>query len=352
MKTELHEFNGKRIDRLKVEVTVMTAFAFVNDPERRKHFVDLFDKGQTETFKLVVMRLVGPSIEDLRRFYLCTDFTKPTAMRISQQTLQGIWDLHLVGFIHRDIKPQNFAIGIGDKDDVIYVLDLGIAHRFIDRHTNKIKPPRAKVRFMGTVRYASRNCHRSKEQSRKDDLETWIYMSVELYSSMLLPWRRFIDRHAVLIEKEKFFTDPVPDIYKKAPQGYRSISKYVDNLTYEEEPNYTLIQSALGQIIKDDCIDVTLPFDWAGKVTEKDEKDSRRPSKEKEIIDRKKLSRESKDVSLEKEDDPLEQVAVTGGEKPKNSGEKEIVSQPTMKPVCSLTQMPGSTISMNSEFEE
>lgn len=57
-------------------------------------------------------------------------------------------------------------------------------------------------------------------------------------------------------------------------------------------------------------------------------------------------------MSLEKEDDPLEQVAVTGGEKPKNSGEKEIVSQPTMKPVCSLTQMPGSTISMNSEFEE
>lgn len=60
---------------VQVEVTVMTAFAFVNDPERRKHFVDLFDKGQTETFKLVVMRLVGPSIEDLRRFYLCTDFT-------------------------------------------------------------------------------------------------------------------------------------------------------------------------------------------------------------------------------------------------------------------------------------
>uniref|UniRef100_A0A0M3HLB9 Protein kinase domain-containing protein n=1 Tax=Ascaris lumbricoides TaxID=6252 RepID=A0A0M3HLB9_ASCLU len=46
-------------------------------------------------------------------------------MRISQQALEGIWDLHLVGFIHRDIKPQNFAIGIGDKNDLIYVLDLG-----------------------------------------------------------------------------------------------------------------------------------------------------------------------------------------------------------------------------------
>uniref|UniRef100_A0A0M3IVN4 Protein kinase domain-containing protein n=1 Tax=Ascaris lumbricoides TaxID=6252 RepID=A0A0M3IVN4_ASCLU len=201
IKTELNEFNGKKIDRLKIEVAVMIAFKLIGEPQRKKHFVQLFDKGQTDTFKLIVMQLLGPSIEDLRRHILCTDFTytfqievavmiafkligepqrkkhfvqlfdkgqtdtfklivmqllgpsiedlrrhilctdftRPTAMRISQQALEGIWDLHLVGFIHRDIKPQNFAIGIGDKNDLIYVLDLGIAHRFIDKHTNKIK---------------------------------------------------------------------------------------------------------------------------------------------------------------------------------------------------------------------
>ncbi|VDM43939.1 unnamed protein product [Toxocara canis] len=299
IKTELNEFNGKKIDRLKIEVAVMIAFTLVKDPERRKHFVQLYDKGQTDTFKLIVMQLLGPSIEDLRRHILCTDFTKATAMRISQQALQGIWDLHLVGFIHRDIKPQNFAIGTGDKDDIIYLLDLGIAHRFIDKHTNKIKPPRSKVRFMGTVRYASRNCHRCKEQSRKDDLETWIYMSVELYASVILPWRRVIDKMAVLAEKDKFFVEPSPEIYKKAPTGYKSISKYVDNLTYEEEPNYILIQSALEEIIKGECIDIRQPFDWAGKMIQKTERDNRRRAKEKEVIERKKIdTRLSKDVGF------------------------------------------------------
>uniref|UniRef100_A0A915BGS8 Protein kinase domain-containing protein n=1 Tax=Parascaris univalens TaxID=6257 RepID=A0A915BGS8_PARUN len=352
MKTELHEFNGKKIDRLRVEVAVMSLFSSVKNPERRKHFVDLFDKGQTDTFKLVVMQLLGPSIEDLRRFYLCADFTKPTAMRISQQTLQGIWDLHLVGFIHRDIKPQNFAIGTGDKDDIIYILDLGIAHRYIDRHTNKIKPPRSKVRFMGTIRYASRNCHRSKEQSRKDDLETWIYMSVELYSSMILPWKRFIDRQAVLVEKDKFFTEPNAEIYRKAPQGYRSISKYVDNLTYEEEPNYTLIQSALEQIIKDECIDIRLPLDWTGKVLEKDERDSRRRAKEKEAIERKKGgTRESKDVSLEKDEEPLEQVNMSAGEKQKNSPQKESANQPVGKLTSGKAEnIRCSDLQINSEY--
>uniref|UniRef100_A0A915BGM4 Protein kinase domain-containing protein n=1 Tax=Parascaris univalens TaxID=6257 RepID=A0A915BGM4_PARUN len=323
IKTELNEFNGKKIDRLKIEVAVMIAFTLINEPQRKKHFVQLFDKGQTDTFKLIVMQLLGPSIEDLRR--------RPTAMRISQQALEGIWDLHLVGFIHRDIKPQNFAIGIGDKNDLIYVLDLGIAHRFIDKHTNKIKPPRPKVRFMGTVRYASRNCHRSKEQSRKDDLETWIYMSVELYASLILPWRRVIDKAAVLAEKDKFFLEPNAAIYTKAPSGYRSISKYVDNLTYEEEPNYTLIQSALEEIIKDECIDIRQPFDWIRKMTDKGDRENKKRLKEREIAGRKKVeTRVSNDVKLER-DDELEHGNHLGGEKMRNSGEKDNTNPSTEK---------------------
>uniref|UniRef100_A0A0M3HK39 Uncharacterized protein n=1 Tax=Ascaris lumbricoides TaxID=6252 RepID=A0A0M3HK39_ASCLU len=35
----------------------------------------------------------------------------------------------------------------------------------------------------------------------ESDLETWIYMSVELYASLILPWRRVIDKAAVLAEK-------------------------------------------------------------------------------------------------------------------------------------------------------
>lgn len=60
---------------------------------------------------------------------------------------------------------------------------------------------------------------------------------------------------------------------------------------------YAYLQSALEQIIKDECIDIRLPLDWTGKVVEKDEKDSRRRAKEKEAIERKKGgTRESKDV--------------------------------------------------------
>lgn len=61
----------------------MIAFKLIGEPQRKKHFVQLFDKGQTDTFKLIVMQLLGPSIEDLRRHILCTDFTYVNNMLIN-----------------------------------------------------------------------------------------------------------------------------------------------------------------------------------------------------------------------------------------------------------------------------
>ncbi|VDK56395.1 unnamed protein product [Anisakis simplex] len=160
-------------------------------------------------------------------------------------------------------------------------------------------------------------------------------MSVELYSIKLLPWKRLVDKEAVLVLKEKFFIDPNPEIFQTAPQGYKSISKYVDNLTFEEEPNYTLIQSALEQIIKDECMDIRLPLDWNGKVFEKEE--TRMRLKEREYIGRKRgATRESRDVSLEREDEQLEQVDINQADKEnklKQSSEKAATQQLPVKSV-------------------
>ncbi|VDN03843.1 unnamed protein product [Thelazia callipaeda] len=296
IKTELYEFNGRRINRLEntnqmtqnvstirdcssqVEVSVMTDIANFEDVSHKSHFITLIDRGKTDQFKTIVMQLLGPSIADLRRYYICEEFSRSTAIRISQQTLESIWDLHVIGYLHKDIKPQNFAIGLNDKSNVVYMIDLGMATKYINSRTKKIKIPRSKARFMGTIRYASRNCHRAKHQSRRDDLESWIYMSIEFFNSSILTWKRMIDRKAVLYEKENFFNLPPQEAYIGAPMGYKSISQYIDKLSFEEEPNYTLLhvgfltthsnlnaKKALEEIIRNENIDVTIPFDWYGR---------------------------------------------------------------------------------------
>ena len=50
---------------------------------------------------------------------------------IGLQILDRIQFIHSKGVIHRDIKPDNFLIGKKEKCNKIYVVDFGLAKRFI-----------------------------------------------------------------------------------------------------------------------------------------------------------------------------------------------------------------------------
>lgn len=134
----------------------------------------------------MVMDLLGKSLEDL--FNLCgRKFSVKTVLMIAQQTIKRIEYIHSRRIIHRDIKPDNFGAGRAKHAHRIFIIDFGLAKKFMSSDGKHIKYKDGKS-LTGTARYASINTHIGIEQSRRDDMEGIGYVFMYFLRGSL-PWQ-------------------------------------------------------------------------------------------------------------------------------------------------------------------
>ena len=86
----------------------------------------VYMKGAVGDNNVMVMDLLGPSLEDLFN-YCGRKFSLKTTLMLGIELITRLEFIHHRNFIHRDIKPDNFLVGIGDRANVVYVIDFGLS---------------------------------------------------------------------------------------------------------------------------------------------------------------------------------------------------------------------------------
>ncbi|XP_030541728.1 casein kinase 1-like protein 3 isoform X1 [Rhodamnia argentea] len=212
---------------------------------------------------VAVLELLGPSLEDL--FVYCgRKFSLKTVLMLADQMITRIEYMHSKGFLHRDIKPDNYLMGLGRKANQVYIIDFGLAKRYRDSTTNRHIPYRENKNLTGTARYASCNTHLGIEQSRRDDLESLGYVLLYFLRGSL-PWQGL--KAATKKQKydkicEKKLSTPIEVLCKSYPVEFASYFHYCHSLTFDQRPDYGFLKRLFRELFTREGYPFDYVFDW------------------------------------------------------------------------------------------
>ncbi|VDP01703.1 unnamed protein product, partial [Heligmosomoides polygyrus] len=202
-------------------------------------------------YNVMVMELLGPSLEDL--FNFCQrKFSLKTVLLLADQ---------MVG--ERSLVLSIFMNGTTSIFPPVQIIDFGLAKKYRDSRSQHI-PYRENKNLTGTARYASVNTHRGIEQSRRDDIESLGYVLM-YFNRGTLPWQGL--KAATKRQKydkisEKKISTSVEELCASYPEAFASYLRYSRTLGFEDTPDYGHLRQLFRNLFHRQGLRYDYLFDW------------------------------------------------------------------------------------------
>ena len=246
------EERNKGQNLLETEATIMSYLKGPNIPAIKSF-------GYSGDYNILVMQLMGKSLEEL--FNKRTKFSVKTTALLAYQMITVLQFIHDKHIIHRDIKPDNFVMGLNKQNADLFLLDFGLAKKYRSSKTLEQYPYIKKKKLTGTARYASIHALEEMEQSRRDDLESVGYVLMYFLRGNL-PWQGLKikskeDRYKKILDKKKETTSE--QLCKNFPEEFKEYLEYSRNLEYTEQPKYDKLKNKFYNLV---CNKMGESFDY------------------------------------------------------------------------------------------
>ncbi|KAL7087386.1 hypothetical protein ACP275_13G065700 [Erythranthe tilingii] len=214
----------------------------------------VYFKGTQSEYCITVMDMLGPSLSDVWKSQSGL-MDKHMVICIAIEGIYILKEFHNRGYVHGDIKPDNFCLGQTNTPQAnkLFLVDFGLAARWLDIRTNShVVYDQQPFRYRGTMRYASVHVQLGRTPSRRDDLESFVYMLI-LFLRGRLPWQGHNAQDPV---EHKGFNEckikreiSLDALCGSCPKPFKQFVQNVFSLKFDEEPEYTKYISLLKLLI-------------------------------------------------------------------------------------------------------
>ena len=212
---------------------------------------------------MLVIDLLGPSLEDLFN-YCGKRLSLKSVLMLADQMISRLEFMHSRSYIHRDVKPDNFLIGVGSKMHVCHVIDFGLAKKFQDPRTGRHIPYLEGKNLTGTARYASISTHLGIEQSRRDDMESLGFVLMYFLRGSL-PWQGLKantkkQKYQRILERKQASHPEI--LCRGYPNEFLEFFTHCSSMSFEDRPDYRYLKRILKELFEKQGYEDDGLYDW------------------------------------------------------------------------------------------
>tara|TARA_Y100000816_G_scaffold287472_1_gene270258 strand:+ start:1013 stop:1786 length:774 start_codon:yes stop_codon:yes gene_type:complete len=185
----------------------------------------------------MVLDLFDLNFKDYKDRFCNSEYYLERLVEIMNKVIDTLRDIHNCGIVHRDLKPPNICL---NQNFEPYIIDFGMAKKIIIN--NEHIEERNIKNIIGTRNYASLNVVNLIEPTRRDDMESLIYV----YMFMLLSDKEYIAYTNNTLDTQKS-ASKISEILLKNNVNLKlvNILIYLRKLNFSQIPNYEYIKKLI-----------------------------------------------------------------------------------------------------------